>query len=172
LNSFSKSLHSRIVNPILHVPNLKTSIAKLYEEHQLQSVVELDVLQKGAELAKSEHLLNIGMYERIIKKDSAEERAITQQRSLKIHHDPKEMVLTLIGCCLASLTQGWDQMATGNLGWPSSMGLNPDIVAQPGAHDAWIFGIVNAIVWFVAAVTALFITDPLQSRLIGRYLTP
>ena len=128
------------------------------------------MLQKGAELAKSEHLLNIGMYEGIINKGSAEERAITQQRSLKIYHDPKEMILTLIGCCLASLTQGWDQMANGNLGWPTAMGLNPFNVNQPGTYDAWIFGIVNAIVWFVAAVTALFITDPLQSRLIGRYL--
>jgi hypothetical protein len=172
LNSLSKSLHSRIVNPILHVPDLKTSITNLYEQHRLASVVELDVLQKGAELAKSEHLLNIGKYERIIKKGSAEERAITQQRSLNIYRDPKDMVLTLIGCCLASLTQGWDQMANGNLLWPSSMGLNPNIVVQPGAYDAWIFGIVNAIVWFVAAVTALFITDPLQSKLIGRYLTP
>src|SRR5438046_10399703 len=57
-------------------------------------------------------------------------------------------VLTLIGCCLASLTQGWDQTANGNLGWPRAMGLSALNVVHPGAHDTWTFGLVNSLVRF------------------------
>jgi hypothetical protein len=138
----------------------------LYEEHGLSSLVSLETFQEGANMAIDEHLLNLGQYHSLA--DDAPERAfLDQQKSLKLWKDPKDQVLTLIVCCLASLTQGWQQVSNGNLGWPQAFGLNVD-ENNPNNYDSWIFGVVNAMMWWSAAVSALLITDPLQSHLIGR----
>jgi hypothetical protein len=117
-------------------------------------------------MAIDEHLLNLGQYQSL--PDGAPERAfLDQQKSLRLWKDPKDQILTLMVCCLASLTQGWQQVSNGNLGWPQAFGLNVD-PNNPKNHDNWIFGVVNAIMWWSAAVSALLITDPLQSHVIGR----
>jgi hypothetical protein len=111
----STSKVSRITNVVLHVTDLEERAAVLYEQYRLETLVTLETFQAGAALAIDEHQLNLGQYHSL--PDGAPERdVLDQQKSLKLWKDPKDQVLTLIVCCLASLTQGWQQVANGNLG--------------------------------------------------------
>jgi hypothetical protein len=142
-----------------------------------------------------EHLLDMG--EEVAGLTDIQREAIAIGRSRAFWREPKDLLLTLGACCLASLTQGksisflkltaswrsvqfwprrhvasairieppithhaqhttdravgWDQVATGNLGWPTEFGLDFNI-NHPLTTDTWIFGAVNAITWFSAAI--------------------
>jgi hypothetical protein len=151
---------------MLHVTNLKQRAKGMHIQYKFKSLVTLKTFLTGATMAIDEHQLNLGQYHSL--QEGAPERTyLDQQQSLKLWKDPKDQILTLIVCCLASLTQGWQQVSNGNLGWPQAFGLNVD-ENNPANHDSWIFGIVNAIMWFSAAVSALLLTDPLQNQFIGR----
>ena len=81
-----------------------------------------------------EHLLDIGEEVSLSSPlTTSEDAALAIQRSLAFWREPKELLLTLATCCVASLTQGWfniysadgirancrpgwDQVANGNLG--------------------------------------------------------
>lgn len=67
--------------------------------------------------------------------------------------------MTLAACCTASLTQGWDQVANGNLGWPDTFHL--DITLTGTGPGIWIFGGANAITWFSAAIIGMIVVDPI-----------
>ena len=96
----------------------------------------------------------------------ADKDALKIQRSGKFWNEPKELLLTLFACSLASLTQGWDQAASGNLLWPQAFGLS--IYSQhPTTKDMWIFAGVQSIPWFSAAVLGSYLSDPI-SEYIGR----
>ena len=95
-----------------------------------------------------------------------EKTSLKIQRSSAFWKEPKELLLTLFACSLASLTQGWDQAANGNLGWPSDFGLNVDI-NHPNRRDTWIFGGINSIMWFSAAILGSYLSDPISEH-IGR----
>jgi hypothetical protein len=138
----------------------------LFTKYRLESLVDLDTFLAGANMAIDEHLLNLGQYDTL--PDDALERAfLDQQKSLKLWKVPKDQILTLVLCCLASLTQGWQQCSNRNLGWPETFGLDVDLI-NPANHDTWIFGVINAIMWWSAAVSAFLSTDPLQSHFFGR----
>ncbi|KAF2405347.1 hypothetical protein EJ06DRAFT_552751 [Trichodelitschia bisporula] len=97
----------------------------------------------------------------------AEKRALRIQRSKAFWREPKDLIVTLIGCCMASMTQGWDQVANGNLGWPDDFGV--PISADQTGNNVWKFGLVNAIPWFSAAVAGTLLIDPIcHSRFFGR----
>jgi hypothetical protein len=174
--NFTSEFLPRIHDPIYYIPNLKESITKLHKE-KVEAVVDFDTLLRGAELARMEHQLDIGDVS--ILKDM-EKHGMEIQRSRAFWREPKDLLLTLGVCCLASLTQGkkvsfltsillpiwscirnsrvqatdifsgWDQVATGNLRWPEDFGLEVNIDLH--SKDAWIFGAVNAITWFSAAI--------------------
>ena len=94
-------------------------------------------------------------------------RAISIQQAKSFWKEPKDLLVTLLTCCVASMTQGWDQVANGNLGWPGEFGL--DVSAEGTGTDLWKFGIANAIIWFSAAVLGPFLVDPIcHSRFFGR----
>ena len=97
---------------------------------------------------------------------AAEKHSLEIQRSSAFWKEPKELLLTLFACSLASLTQGWDQAATGNLGWPAEFGLNID-VDHPAGRDVWIFGGISSIMWFSAAILGSYLSDPISEH-IGR----
>ena len=111
------------------------------------------------------HLLDVGK-EVTIPLTPGEKNSLEIQRSSAFWKEPKELLLTLFACSLASLTQGWDQAATGNLGWPSDFGLSVD-VNHPNGRDTWIFGGINSIMWFSAAILGSYLSDPISEH-IGR----
>lgn len=106
-------------------------------------------LLHGAQLAKVGHLLETGKSVHIHLSDQAKEQLKIQQ-SPAFWKEPKELLVTLFACSLASLTQGWDQAANGNLGWPNEFGLEID-PRRPEGRDVWIFGAIQSIMWFSAA---------------------
>ena len=61
---------------------------------------------------------------------------------------------------------GWDQAANGNLGWPSDFGLSI-YSDNPVTNDVWIFGAIQGIMWFSAAILGSYLSDPI-SEYIGR----
>ena len=111
------------------------------------------------------HLLDVGK-EVAIPLTPAEINSLEIQRSSAFWKEPKELLLTLSACSLASLTQGWDQAATGNLGWPADFGLKLDI-HHPAGRDMWIFGGIQSIMWFSAAILGSYLSDPISEH-IGR----
>jgi len=93
--------------------------------------------------------------------------AIETQRSLRFWKEPKGLIVTLFACCMASLTQGWNQVANGNLGWPKDFGL--DVTDTGTGVDIWKFGAVNAVLWLSAAVLGPCLLDPIcHSSFFGR----
>ena len=85
---------------------------------------------------------------------------------------PKEFRVILSTCCLAALTQGWDQQSINgaNLSWPSSFGLdvNLNLKENPNSGDVWIFGAVNAAPYLSAAIVGCWLSDPLNEYFYGR----
>ena len=111
------------------------------------------------------HLLDVGR-EVAIPLTLGEKQSLDIQRSSAFWKEPKDLLLTLFACSLAGLTQGWDQAANGNLGWPTEFGLNVDI-KHPAGRDVWIFGGIQSIMWFSAAVLGSYLSDPISEH-IGR----
>ena len=111
------------------------------------------------------HLLDLGRAV-AIPLTPGEKQSLEIQRSSAFWKEPKDLLLTLFACSLAGLTQGWDQAANGNLGWPADFNLNPDF-KHPAGRDVWIFGGIQSIMWFSAAILGSYLSDPI-SEYIGR----
>ena len=111
------------------------------------------------------HLLDVGR-EVAIPLTLGERESLDIQRSSAFWKEPKDLLLTLFACSLAGWTQGWDQAANGNLGWPPEFGLHLDN-NHPAGRDVWIFGGIQSIMWFSAAVLGSYLSDPISEH-IGR----
>ena len=164
LNNNKKGL---IDHPLRYIPNhkLRESLEPLHQHQNLCDVVSMDVLEGGAELAKKSHLLAIK--EEVTDLTNAEKDSIRIQQSKRFWHEPKELRLTLAACCLASMVQGWAQVANGNLGWTEefSVRVSPQYDYDKGAVIR--FALVQAVPWFSAAVLGSYLSDPL-SEFTGR----
>ena len=120
----------------------------------------MEELEESAKLAKSEHALAIGLHVNGL--TEAEKMSIDIQRSKKFWKEPKDLLSTLAACCLASMVQGWDQVANGNLGWTAEYHIHTD-----QRHGNWIFAAFQALPWFSASILGSCLSDPL-SELTGR----
>lgn len=120
---------------------------------KLQGLITRDELFQGAFLSRCEHLLKVGEkiplgYENI--KETLEQ--LQKDSWFSWTKNPKDLLVTLTACFAASLAQGWIQACTGNLDWPDEF----------NAHDPWILGAVNAVLWFSAATGGAIIADALR----------
>jgi hypothetical protein len=79
---------------------------------ELKEVVDFDTLYAGAKLAKSEHEINVGLRPDGI--HNMEWEALQHLHSKAWWRAPKHLLLTLSACFLASFSQGWIQVCTGN----------------------------------------------------------
>ncbi|KAF4628579.1 hypothetical protein G7Y89_g9571 [Cudoniella acicularis] len=177
-------------NPIdtIELPDLRRYIDALYEaEFNNKDCITPEELWTGAKLARSygyrtkpdeeeptdeetdDDIPSQGSANASVTSASAilkepEWKAIKIQQSLAFWREPKDL---LVACCVASLTQGWDQVANGNLGWPGTFGL---VISPDGTgNDIWRFGAVNAITWFSAALLGPCLVDPIcHSKFFGR----
>ncbi|KAF2116962.1 hypothetical protein BDV96DRAFT_598790 [Lophiotrema nucula] len=77
--------------------------------------------------------------------------AIKIQQSRKFWKEPKALIVTLVTCCVAAMTQGWAQAANGNLDWPVALNLAVDEDGT-GGPNMWHFASINSSMWFAAAV--------------------
>lgn len=132
---------------------------------KLEGLVTLEELVESAKLAKQEHLLDIG--QQVDGLTEGEKMALNVQRSKAFWRESKDLLLTLAVCCLASMIQGWDQVANGNLGWTDEFGIELDPRDYSKRADTWKFAIVQAVPWFSASFLGSYLSDPL-SEFTGR----
>lgn len=150
------------------MPDLDQSIRRLHHEKHLEDVLDVELLVRGANLAKEEDLLDPEVdLDAIEGLSEMERQAIDKQRHLPFWRMPKDLLVILLTCCLGALTQGWDQqgIAGANLGWPEEFGLD---LSDSQSVDNWIFGAVNAITYFSASIIGAYISDPLNEYFFGR----
>ena len=133
--------------PLRYIEDYKLKDALEPLRDRCNGVLTEDELLEGAKLAKVGHLLETGKKVHL-NLTQAEKTSLDIQRSSAFWKEPKDLLLTLCACSLASLTQGWDQAANGNLGFPDEFGLHIDI-HHPVGRDVWIFGSIQSIMWFV-----------------------
>jgi MFS family permease len=71
---------------------------------------------------------------------------------------------------LGGIIQGWTQTGSNgaNLTWPTEFGLSDSDGVPFTARDNWIFAGVNAITYLAASIFGCWLSDPLQSWLLGR----
>src|SRR5579871_4953947 len=117
------TFENRISNPLEYIPDLRASVQGLHQDPKknLARVVDEETLFAGAELAKEEHLLNIG--ERPEGITDQEWNALVLEHSKAFWKGPKDLLQTLTACFLASFSQGWIQVCTGNTNWPFEFGV-------------------------------------------------
>ena len=154
----------KIDNPIRYIPDdrLREYLEPLLEN--CGDAVTMDVLERGARLAKIEHALDLGMETPLL--TNSERESLKIQRSAAFWREPKDLQITLAVCCIAAMVQGWDQVANGNPGWPEHL---IDVV-NPYARNTFntrIFAAVQAIPWFSASILGSYLSDPL-SEYVGR----
>ena len=156
-----------IDHPLRYIEDHKLHefLLPFYEGQGLEDVLTLEELECAAQLAKKGHLLAIG--ERVGGLTKAEINAIDIQQSKAFWREPKELLLTLGTCCLASMVHGWGQVANGNLGWTDALGVHVDARYHYDKHAVTKFAIVQAIPWLSAAILGSYLSDPL-SEFTGR----
>lgn len=102
--------------------------------------------------------------------------ALDVEKTLGFWQQPKALRVTVITLCFSAIVQGWVQSVSNgaNQTMPEYLGLkNP---SQPfewlgpnnGRKNIWIFAGINAITYLVAGVFGCWISDPLQSKWLGR----
>ena len=113
-------------------------------------------LEESAKLAKQSQCVNVGR--------PVDGLTATEEQLLAFQ---KYTALTIIVCCLASMTQGWDQVANGNAGWTDDLGILVDR-CDPRQNDGTLrFAIAQAVPWFSASVLGPLLSDPF-SEYFGR----
>ena len=82
--------------------------------------------------------------------DQVERDALIYERDHK-WHGPFMLWYSIALCAVGAATQGWDQTGSNgaNLSFPQEFGLVHD---PPRPIDAWIVGIVNAIIFLTAGL--------------------
>ena len=111
-------------------------------------------------MARIEHSIDFG--QGVNYSTTAEKEPLTVQRSSAVWLKPKSFCLTLVACCLASMSQGWEQVANGNSGWPDDFDTSVDH-RDPRKRDGTLkFAIAQAVPWFSASILGSFLSAPLS----------
>jgi len=115
-------------------------------------------------------------------------RAIQEQRKLGFWQQPRPLRVTIVTLCLAAITQGWLQTGLvsndtlfrckddesdrrqngGNLTWGKAFGLTDKEGTPTESPEIWIFAAINAALYFSASIAGCWLSDPLQSLILGR----
>lgn len=154
-----------ISHPIRYIEDHKLSQFLDQLLKKLEPLVTSEELEESAKLAKQDHALTIG--QQVDGLTKAEKDSLDIQRSNAFWREPKDLLFTLAACCLASMVQGWDQVANGNLGWTDAFGIQADPRDPAKRAGTWKFAIVQAVPWFSASILGSYLSDPL-SEFTGR----
>ncbi|CRG83841.1 Proton myo-inositol cotransporter [Talaromyces islandicus] len=152
-----------IDNPIHYRPpdELKNDVRSFYEDHQLSQELDLDLLFRGALLARDR--------ERFMKDrsnyDDVEERALMEEDNPRLSRQPKELQVVLLACAIGAIVQGWSQenITGANLLWPKEL-----FHEESSTSQTWKFGAVNSVTYFSASLIGGWLSDPLNEHVWGR----
>ena len=160
-----------IENPLQRIDedDLDKEIRTFHDAEGLNEVVDVNVLIRGAHLARDEEaFLGEGDL------SAVEEKALRNEKVSKIWQESKELRVILLTCFVASIVQGWAQGAIvgANQSWPTELGLTTGLTGSTKGHgsigDIWRFSGTNAIVYFSASTLGAFLCDPLTELVTGR----
>ena len=154
----------KIDNPIRYIPDdrLREYLEPLQDN--CGDAVTMDILERGAKLAKIEHALDLGMETPLL--TNSERESLKIQRSPAFWREPKDLQITIAVCCMAALVMGWDQVANGNSHWPKDI-HKVDNPYERNKVNTQIFAAVQAIPWFSASILGSYLSDPL-AEYVGR----
>ncbi|KAJ5372063.1 Major facilitator superfamily domain general substrate transporter [Penicillium concentricum] len=152
--------HPMIDNPLIHqeYSQLEAEVEQFYERLQLESVVDLKTLIKGASLAKQRwgHATpGLTPLEILtIKEENSE-------TSLSFLHT-RGLLVTIMATACAAITQGWQQSTINGsslLDWHEAFDLD-----KADEHDLLLIGLINAAPWLSGSVIGTWLSDPLQEK--------
>ena len=91
-------------------------------------------------------------FEMLTELSADEKAALIYERDHK-WHGPKMLWYSIALCAVGAATQGWDQTGSNgaNLSFPLEFGLENE-KGQSSPLDAWIIGIINAIIFLTAGL--------------------
>ncbi|OQE34532.1 hypothetical protein PENCOP_c017G08193 [Penicillium coprophilum] len=154
------SRHSIIDNPLIHQDyrQLEAEVEQFYDRLQLESVVDLRTLIKGARIAKQRwgHATP-GL-------SPAEVATIKEENletSLSFLHT-RGLLVTIMATACAAITQGWQQSTINGsslLGWEKDLHLDPN-----NGRDLLVIGSINAAPWLSGSLIGTWLSDPLQEK--------
>lgn len=95
--------NNRIDNPINYRPpdELENNVKSFYEEHQLAQVVDINLLIRGAHLARDreQFLRDESMC------DEVESLALKEEENPRLSRQPKELQVVLLACAIGAIVQ-------------------------------------------------------------------
>jgi MFS family permease len=100
-----------------------------------------------------------------------EKKALGEERDLGFWRQPKTLRVTIATLCIAAIIQGWTQTGANgaNQSWPAEFGLTDPKTGQIAkGKSTWIFAGVNAVTYLAASLFGCWLSDPLQSMILGR----
>jgi hypothetical protein len=119
-----------------------------------------------------------------------EKNALLKEKQLGFWGQPKAVRVTIVTLCVSAVIQGWSQTGMSNIplknpyptcqhpflgpngsypGWAGEFNLrNGDGKWTNGSQSIWAFAGVNAIAYLTASLFGCWISDPLQSVILGR----
>ncbi|KAJ5794877.1 hypothetical protein N7457_001476 [Penicillium paradoxum] len=150
-----------IDNPLalISLEQLYSIVKEFHERTELKDVVEMEVLFRGAQLARdSDHYPS--------SLTPSEENAILhekKERNARWFQPPEGLSVTIMAAAFAAITQGWQQSsinASQLFGWQEDLGVNAD--------QQYLIGALNAAPWISGSLIGAWVSDPLQETFLGR----
>lgn len=99
-----------------------------------------------------------------------EKKALREEKNLGFGSQPKTLRVTIATLRIAAIIQGWNQTGGNgaNLTWPAAFGLTDQNGRIQAGTPTWIFAGVNAVTYLTASLFGCWLSDPLQSMILGR----
>ena len=158
-----------IDNPLAHVNDLDQldEDAEHFAQRVSPNAPDIDLWKRAARVARDP----LGFSPETVPGLTLEEDAILKTERLRgFWRQPKPLRVTIATLCLGAVIQGWTQTGSNgaNLSWPTDFGLADQHGTPTSDKNNWIFSGVNAITYLAASVFGCWLSDPLQSTLLGR----
>lgn len=157
--------HFRIDNPLARL-----SLAQL-DRKAAQFAVKVDphapdkrLWKTAARVARKQR--NVSALRELTDRERA---ALEAENKAGFWEQPKALRITIVVLSLAAATQGWVQTGLNgaNQKWLRAL-LDLSSNQALTANQTWIFSGVNAIMYFSASLFGCWVSDPLQSLILGR----
>ncbi|KAF2187274.1 MFS general substrate transporter [Zopfia rhizophila CBS 207.26] len=159
----------QIDNPLAHIEDLYAldRDAKAFAHRIDPESPDEDLWVKAARVGRDP----LGVSPTTVPKLTTREYNILKnQRQKGFWRQPKALRVTIATLCLGGIMQGWTQ--TGGNGanqtWPEEFGMHPPNGKWENHRALWIFSSCNAVTYLAAGIFGCWLSDPLQSWLLGR----
>ncbi|KAJ5816965.1 Major facilitator superfamily domain general substrate transporter [Penicillium robsamsonii] len=151
--------HLIIDNPLIHqeYPQLEAEVEQFHERLQLESVVDLQTLIKGASIAKQRwgHAIP-----GLTPMEAATLKEEYLETSLSLLHT-RGLLVTIMATACAAITQGWQQST---INGSSVFEWEKDFKLSNNGSGSFLIGTINAAPWLSGSLIGTWLSDPLQEK--------